>query len=543
MRINLNIVHLDENISKRKLAFFIFLIILIGAISFTGLNGSLQNLDECLYANISRETFENRSLIPLKEGQFYVHKSPLMFWSVLLSFKLFGVNDFAAKFTSALANAVTSIFILLISRKLFKSSIAGTIAVLIYLTSLQVYGSSHQLATDSLMVMTIFGSLFFSLKGLDDRKAWFFLAAVFNGMTFLTKSAMGLIVPVTLFLYILFQKRWDIFPFLILYVLISLAISAPYFLFIYRKAPDLFIKTFLKANILGRFYRKGGVNIETIGAIISAGIQYIALLFLFLLPFSPGMFFLFYRKGEEGSMKDILWDKLSKFISIYFVIVLIGFAISSANGVWTHYTLPMIPAVSLFLGITLKKIKNQKIFLYFAFIAFLAIAVVTGVYIKIHRTYPTYRDVIIGLAIVYLLFVIYNFIFYFSKIKANRGILYGTVMFFICFTIFTAITVPLDFNADIKSFSEVVYEEQSPLIIINTKEVNEGGNKRRAAYWYLKMRDSEYRTFDHFINKSDKIKRGTYLIYYNGYERKLKSIHSSFKVLKTGKIWNIGVIE
>jgi len=425
MRINLNIVHLDENISKRKLAFFIFLIILIGAISFTGLNGSLQNLDECLYANISRETFENRSLIPLKEGQFYVHKSPLMFWSVLLSFKLFGVNDFAAKFTSALANAVTSIFILLISRKLFKSSIAGTIAVLIYLTSLQVYVSSHQLATDSLMVMTIFGSLFFSLKGLDDRKAWFFLAAVFNGMTFLTKSAMGLIVPVTLFLYILFQKRWDIFPFLILYVLISLAISAPYFLFIYRKAPDLFIKTFLKANILGRFYRKGGVNIETIGAIISAGIQYIALLFLFLLPFSPGMFFLFYRKGEEGSMKDIL---LSKFISIYFVIVLIGFAISSANGVWTHYTLPMIPAVSLFLGITLKKIKNQKIFLYFAFIAFLAIAVVTGVYIKIHRTYPTYRDVIIGLAIVYLLFVIYNFIFYFSKIKANRGILYGTVM-------------------------------------------------------------------------------------------------------------------
>jgi 4-amino-4-deoxy-L-arabinose transferase-like glycosyltransferase len=543
MKNSSHVYSIEEIIMRNRSVFFALLVILICVISFTGLTGSLQNLDECLYANIARETLEKGSVIPLKEGQYYLHKSPMMFWSTILSFRVFGVNDFGAKFPSAFANAVSSIFIFFISLKLFKSRVAGILSTFIYLTSIQVYGSSHQLATDSLMVMSLLATLFFGIKGVDDNKYWLLLAAFFNGMTFLIKSIMGLILPATLLLLILIERRWDIIPFFLLYLLMSIAMSAPYFFIVYRKAPELFVQTFLRANILGRFYRRGGVQLKTIVSILLAGLQYILFLLLFLLPFSPGLFYLFFRKTEARPVGDMLWGKTSRILSIYFLIVLIGFSISSANGVWTHYTLPMIPAVSLFLGYTLSEIQNRKIFLLLGVISLLVGAGVLGIYLMIHRKYPTYLDMIIGLTAACALFSMCNILLYYSKTELRIGILAAVGTYFIAFTIFTAVTVPLDFNADIKSFGKLVYDKPSPVVVINTKEVNEGRNKRRAVYWYLKMNASEHRTLEDFLAQQDSVKKGSYLIYYKAYNAQLRSHFPSLAVLKAGRIWNLGVIE
>ncbi len=108
------------------------------------------------------------------------------------------------------------------------------------------------------------------------------------------------------------------------------------------------------------------------------------------------------------------------------------------------------------------------------------------------------------------------------------------------FTIHTAITVPLDFNSDIKSFADV-YEGPAPIIVIGTKEVDEG-SKTRVTIWYMRKRSKQYKTFEKFLTVSGGIEKGTYLIFYNGYTDRLRELYGSFKILKIGKIWSIGVV-
>lgn len=83
--------------------FFILFSLLVISISLAGLNGSLQNIDEVLYARVSRESLEHRSwLIQYKDGKEWFHKAPMIFWAVMSSFKLFGISDFTTEFFSAI---------------------------------------------------------------------------------------------------------------------------------------------------------------------------------------------------------------------------------------------------------------------------------------------------------------------------------------------------------------------------------------------------------------------------------------------------------
>lgn len=535
--------NIEKKIESHSLLFFSVMCVLIATISLTGLNGSLQNLDECLYANIARETMENRSIIPIKEEQYYVHKSPLMFWTAVLSFRVFGVNDFAAKFPSAVANVITALMLLFISRKLFRSFVAGAVTVFIYLTSIQVYGSSHQLATDSLMVMTLIAGLYFILKGIDERRLWILVAAGFNAMAFLTKSVMGLIIPATLFLYIIVQRRWDLFLFLIFHVLISLAVALPYFILVYTKAPELFMQTFVHANLLGRIRRTDGTILKHAVVILFAGAQYVVLVLVFLLPFSAGMIPLFFHRWKEGKNTRLLWGEQSKLFSLYFLVVLAGFAVSSANGVWPHYTLPMMPAASLFAGASLSRVRNKKLFLGFTATGMLVVIFLMVLFFKEKARYPTYKDFIIGLSAVCAIFAAAGLLLYRKNARPVFGAVFQSGLYFFLFTILTAVSVPLDFNADIKSFAEVVYEKQSPMVIINTKEVNEGSKKTRPVYWYMRMEAKEYRTLERFLKDADTVQAGTYLLYYKNYESSLKNLYPSFEVLQRGKIWSIGLVN
>ncbi|GAI92869.1 unnamed protein product [marine sediment metagenome] len=134
-----------------------------------------------------------------------------------------------------------------------------------------------------------------------------------------------------------------------------------------------------------------------------------------------------------------------------------------------------------------------------------------------------------------------NIIFFFRRINAKLGVFSLVFIFFISFTVHTAITIPLDFNSDIKSFADV-YEDSAPIVIISTREVDEG-SKTRVTIWYMRKRSKQYKTFEHFLEASGEIEKGTYLIFYNGYTDELQKLYESFKILKTGKIWSIGVVR
>ena len=72
-------------------------------ISFTNLGGAaLWDEDETLYASCAREMLERDDwVVPYFNGQMFPDKPPLMFWTMMLGFKLFGINELGARFLSA----------------------------------------------------------------------------------------------------------------------------------------------------------------------------------------------------------------------------------------------------------------------------------------------------------------------------------------------------------------------------------------------------------------------------------------------------------
>lgn len=536
---SLDIPQLENQFRLHKGLFFIVLLMLVGSISLIGLNGSIQNVDESKYTTISRETLEAGSLIPVRDGEYHVHKSPIVYWTAMVSFKIFGVNDFAAKFPSALANMISAIIIFLLVNMIFQSYSSGFMAVFIYLTSLQVYGSSHQIAADSIMVMTILTSLYFSLKAIHEKKGWILVAAFCNALTILTKSVLGLAVPAALLVYIIIQKKWSQLFYLIIFAVTSFSIALPYFIYTYKKAPEIFIETFLKRNLMNRIIADDPFSFSRILNVFRNGIVYILFLLVFILPFTPVVYHLFRRKDMETSLREVIWNSHSKMISIYFVIIWCMFSIGKK--LYPHYTLSVIPVLAIYLGDTLGKVKDKRIFLHLAGFSFFAL-ICFSIFVALEMDrYPTYRDVVFGLYIMYALFIGINIALYFYRGNTNVKLLLLTFIYFITFTITTATTVPLDFNADIKSFKEIIYNEQETLVVINTKEVNEGRYKRGATKWYLRMDAKQYRTLDMFIPDTEQYRRDTYFIYYYKYTDQLQQTYDSFQVLKRGKIWNLGV--
>jgi len=526
---------IKDNIVNKKY-FYILFSILVLLISFTGLNGSLQNIDEMLFARISRGSLEHNSwLVQMEEGKQTFIKSPMVFWTAMISFKLFGISDFTAKIPSAIAAVITSFAILFICLKLFNSYKTGLMAVFIYLCSLQVYASSHQICTDSLFQMFLLLSLFFSIKGIKDNKLWFLLSGFLNGMVFLSKSALGFIIPSTILIYIIIQRRWNLLLYPIIVFLISLIFSAPYFLYLYIKIPE-FKELFLIDYLVNVTYQKGGHEFLDILKRVS---YYIALLIVFILPFTPGLIFVFYRKGEEEQPKNIIWNEYTKILLIYFLVIIIGFSLIRQK--MAHYTLPMIPILAMFLGKSLSNIKSRKAYLSLFIFALIVLTVFLILYSKEASRYPTYKDVVIGLVTIYTIFIIVNAILFIKKTDGKIGLFMVVFIFFITFTIHTAITVPLDFNSDIKSFASV-YKLPAPIYVISTNKVNEG-NKTRATIWYMRKRSIQYNNLDHFIKDAKKVEKGAYLIFYKDYTYKINEIYNNFKVLQSGKIWNIGVVN
>lgn len=527
--------------TDRKPVFWILFGILVCSIALTGLNGSLQNIDEVLYSRVARETFEKGSwFIQYKDGEAWFHKSPMLFWGILTSYRLFGVSDFTSKLPSAVASIISAFMILFISRKVFSRTGAGVIAAFIYLCSIQVYASTHQVATDSLLVASLLTTLFFLIRGISERSSWLLLTAVLNGLVFLTKSIFGMVIPAVLFIFILTDRRWALLPHLVLMLVISVGIAAPYFIYVYRTIPEVFLESFLRINLIQRFYSGGEVGIGSLLLRLPYGIAYYTVvLFLFLMPFTPGLFFLFGRKNSGHSAGEILWGGRSRVVSIYFLVILFGYSL--LEGHWLHWSMTMIPAASIILGRVLDGIRKKSFFLTVAAFGTVIIAVFVYAFATLADTYPTYRDVVIGLIAAYAVLVLTSVIFYLGKDSVGRKPFFLAAVFFIAFAVETAITIPLDFNSDLKRFGSIVYDDPSPFVVVSTDRVNEG-SKTTATIWYLKMNSTQYGSLDKFRKSSGGMEEGTYVMFYREDTDKILSMFESFDVLMNGKIWNLGRI-
>jgi len=190
-------------VKKLKLSLFgcLLLLILAGWLFFNHLGQTpLRSWDEAWYAEISRNILKKNHWFLLEwNGLPYYDHPPLGFWLMAVSFKIFGISEFAARLPSALAGFGSIILIYLIGRKLFSES-AGLGAGIILTTSPWFWLRAREGNLDIILTFFILLTFFQAIKAKTDKR-WFFGLGASFGLALLTKTIIGLgLLPTILYL-------------------------------------------------------------------------------------------------------------------------------------------------------------------------------------------------------------------------------------------------------------------------------------------------------------------------------------------------------
>ena len=115
----------------------------------------LIDRDEPRFAEASREMIERGDyIVPHFNNQLRLDKPPLAYWAQVASYRIFGENDFGARFPSAVAAALVAIVILAWGRQIGGERV-GWWAAIIFTLSLQTFLHAKAAVADMWLVLFV----------------------------------------------------------------------------------------------------------------------------------------------------------------------------------------------------------------------------------------------------------------------------------------------------------------------------------------------------------------------------------------------------
>ncbi|MCG3165932.1 MAG: Undecaprenyl phosphate-alpha-4-amino-4-deoxy-L-arabinose arabinosyl transferase [Bacteroidia bacterium] len=206
----------EEIYTKLKLYFPFLYFCLLTVILFSGNTHSLTDQDEAAYAGFAKQMIESGNWVTLEFMWSEVHrKPPLHFWNIALSYKVFGVNEFAVRFPAALFVWLTCLLVFVAGKRIAGPKTA-LLWVVVLSTSLLIPALGKISVTDSTLLFFTTACAFSFYFVLEERKwKWVLVFWVSFALALLTKGP-----PVVLFalglaglLLILHPKRRNLILF------------------------------------------------------------------------------------------------------------------------------------------------------------------------------------------------------------------------------------------------------------------------------------------------------------------------------------------
>jgi len=196
---------------------YILLFIAIIAFYSYGL-GSLPLLgpDEPRYAQVAREMFLRGDLItPTLGGHTWFEKPALLYWLMIAAFKVFGVNEWAARAGPALCGLLTVAAVWRVASAVQRRTDQATNfsfwSTLVAASSLGLVVFSRAASFDVVITMTATWALaFFLLHELSPQKSVFLIGFyICVALSLLAKGLVGIVIPFGVVgLYYLLRRTW-----------------------------------------------------------------------------------------------------------------------------------------------------------------------------------------------------------------------------------------------------------------------------------------------------------------------------------------------
>jgi len=176
------------------------LIIVLGAIllfvPFLGVV-HLFDWDEINFAESAREMITSGDYLTVQINYLpFWEKPPLFIWLQVLSMKIFGINEFAARFPNAICGLITLLLIFNIGKRFFDKKFA-IFWVLAYAGSILPHFYFKSGIIDPWFNLFIFLGIVYFIDYLHKdtyRKLYIVLSAVFIGLAVLTKGPVALLI-------------------------------------------------------------------------------------------------------------------------------------------------------------------------------------------------------------------------------------------------------------------------------------------------------------------------------------------------------------
>ena len=381
----------------------------------------LTDPDETFYAQTAKEMIQNNDWItPTIFDTPQFEKPVFYYWTLMGSYKVFGINEFAARFPSAIFGILGVIGIYFLGILLF-SRLTGFLSAVIMATSIQYIVLARACVTD--MVLTVFilyCLLFFLWSWKTGKKYPYCLSAICAAFAVLTKGPIGLFIPgMIVLIYVISTKQWRDFgkiPFscaIIMFLLVCL----PWYSIIIKLHSTTFIGEFFGFQNITRFVHPE----HDIG---TNPFFYLPVLFGGFFPWSlflpVGVWYLFKEHHTVSKIKGY-----RTFLLSWFFLVLIFFSISRTKLV--TYIFPLWPVMAIIVGrlwdrfISFTdddKIQKKTVVSYFILVT-LSLCAIIGLDIFIGIEYPAALNGVLLTSAVFAIGLLFSLFYYLRNKRAT----------------------------------------------------------------------------------------------------------------------------
>lgn len=320
---------------------------------------------DSVHAEAAREIVETGDWITLHANKIrYLEKAPLMYWSVALSYKIFGVSEFSSRLPIALATLGLILATMLLGTFAFGEK-AGFYAALCIGSCIGIYLFTRVLWPDVLLTMLITMAFYCFLRAIEDPGSSRFAYGIyfFGALAVLTKGLIGAAFPaiiILVFLLVTGEIRklatLKIFTGILLFLLvaapwhIAAGLANPGSLMIATPSPNqsrgFFWFYFMNEHFLRYIGKRYPADYDTVPLPL-----FLALHVVWLFPWS---FFLPLAIREmPRHLKNLNQpDRRLLFVGIWAGLIILFFCFSTTQ---EYYTMPAYPAFALLIGVGLAK--------------------------------------------------------------------------------------------------------------------------------------------------------------------------------------------
>lgn len=375
-------------------------------------NLPLIDRDEPRFAEASREMIERGDyVVPYFNNHFRFDKPPLTYWAQIASYKIFGQNDFAARFPSVIAAALTALSIFAWGSRVGTARV-GWWSAIIFTLSLQTFLHAKAAVADMWLVLFVtlahragYELLRHRLSPPADQTSdpkhqtshWWWVFYLSLAFGFLAKGPIGWIPLLTVGLTMIFLRETPLarrFAFG-RGLLLMLSIVAFWGIPALIQTHGQFFVVGIGRHVIGRsLATMEGHGANSFGMYLLLLPFYFVTIFLSFFPWSiklPWLIRKLLGKKKAGiTDPDYNGNKIDNYLVIGIAIIFIIFTLVKTK--LPHYTLPAFPLLALLLARRLAAENAAHFFrncVLASASAYLAIALVVPPFVS--RLFPAYR--------------------------------------------------------------------------------------------------------------------------------------------------------